>query len=47
MRAMISETPGGPESLKLMDLPSKPVGKGEVRIDVRAGASREEALSSR
>ena len=36
MRAMISETPGGPESLKLMELPSKPLGKGEVRIAVRA-----------
>ncbi|MBV8393566.1 MAG: NADPH:quinone oxidoreductase family protein, partial [Alphaproteobacteria bacterium] len=36
MRAMISETPGGPESLKLMELPSKPVGKGQVRISVRA-----------
>ena len=36
MRAMMSETPGGPESLKLMELPSKPVGKGQVRIAVRA-----------
>src|SRR5437763_1166535 len=36
MRAMISETPGGPESLKLMELPSKPLGKGEVRIAVKA-----------
>lgn len=36
MRAMMSETPGGPESLKLMELPSKPLGKGQVRIAVRA-----------
>src|SRR3984885_11258229 len=36
MRAMISETPGGPESLKLMEIPSKPLGKGQVRIAVHA-----------
>src|SRR3954470_11529856 len=36
MRAMISETPGGPESLRLMELPSKPLGRGEVRIAVKA-----------
>ena len=36
MRAMMSETPGGPESLKLMELPSKPLGKGQVRIAVKA-----------
>src|SRR5216117_1778797 len=36
MRAMLSETPGGPESLKLMEIPSKPLGKGQVRIVVRA-----------
>lgn len=36
MRAMISETPGGPESLKLMELPSRPLAKGEVRITVHA-----------
>ncbi len=36
MRAMMSEAPGGPESLKLMELPSKPVGKGQVRIAVKA-----------
>ena len=36
MRAMMSETPGGPESLKLMELPSKPLGKGQVRVAVRA-----------
>jgi NADPH2:quinone reductase len=36
MRAMMSETPGGPESLKLMELPSRPVGKGQVRIAVKA-----------
>ena len=32
----MSETPGGPESLKLMELPSRPLGKGEVRVAVRA-----------
>ena len=32
MRAMMSETPGGPESLKLMEMPSKPLGKGQVNI---------------
>ena len=36
MRAMMSETPGGPESLKLMELPSKPLGKGQVRVAVQA-----------
>src|SRR6266849_6661323 len=36
MRAMLSETPGGPESLKLMELPSKPPGKGQVRVAIRA-----------
>ena len=36
MRAMMSETPGGPESLKLMEMPSRPLGKGQVRIAVKA-----------
>ena len=36
MRAMMSETPGGPESLKLMELPSQPLGKGQVRVAVKA-----------
>ena len=36
MRAMLSETPGGPESLKLVELPSKPLGKGQVRVAVHA-----------
>ena len=36
MRAMMSENPGGPESLKLMELPSKPLGKGQVRVAVKA-----------
>ncbi len=36
MRAMISDKPGGPESLELRDMPSKPVGKGEVRVAVHA-----------
>src|SRR5260370_40966777 len=36
MRAMMSESPGGSESLKLMELPCKPVGKGQVRIAVKA-----------
>ena len=36
MRAMMSETPGGPESLKLMEMPSKPLGKGQVRVAVKA-----------
>ena len=36
MRALISETPGGPESLKLMEMPSKPLGKGQVRVAVKA-----------
>ncbi|TBR30451.1 MAG: NADPH:quinone oxidoreductase family protein, partial [Reyranella sp.] len=33
---MLSETPGGPESLKLVEMPSKPLGKGQVRIATRA-----------
>ena len=36
MRAMISDKPGAPESLELRDVPSKPVGKGEVRVAVHA-----------
>ena len=32
MRALISETPGGPESLKLMEMPSRPLGRGQVRV---------------
>ncbi|MBX3501256.1 MAG: NADPH:quinone oxidoreductase family protein [Alphaproteobacteria bacterium] len=36
MRAMISDKPGGPESLELRDMPSKPLGKGEVRVAVHA-----------
>src|SRR5260221_3928224 len=36
MWAMMSETAGGPESLKLTELPSKPLGKGQVRVAVRA-----------
>ena len=36
MRAMMSETPGGPESLKMMELPSRPLGKGQVRVATRA-----------
>ena len=36
MRAMLSETPGGPESLKLVEMPSKPLGKGQVRVAVKA-----------
>src|SRR5260370_28541421 len=36
MRAMRSETRGGPESLRLVELPSKPLGKGQVRIAVKA-----------
>lgn len=36
MRAMLSELPGGPESLKLVELPSRPLGKGQVRVAVKA-----------
>jgi NADPH:quinone reductase len=36
MRALLSETPGGPESLKMVELPSRPLGKGQVRVAVRA-----------
>jgi len=36
MRAMISEKAGAPESLVLKDLPSAPVGKGQVRVAVHA-----------
>lgn len=36
MRAMLSETPGGPESLRLVELPSPPLGEGKVRVAVRA-----------
>ena len=36
MRAIMSELPGAPESLKLMELPSRPVGQGQVRVATRA-----------
>jgi NADPH2:quinone reductase len=36
MRAMLSEAPGGPESLKLVEMPSKPLGKSQVRVAIRA-----------
>lgn len=29
---------GGPEKLKAFDIPERPVGSGEVRVDVRAAA---------
>ncbi|MEL7049769.1 MAG: alcohol dehydrogenase catalytic domain-containing protein, partial [Pseudomonadota bacterium] len=36
MHAMLSETPGGPESLRLTRLPLPQPGPGEVRIAVQA-----------
>ena len=36
MRAMVSEAVGGPSTLKLKELPSEPVGKGQVRVEVHA-----------
>lgn len=36
MRAMLSEAPGGPDTLRLVELPSKPLGKGQVRVAIRA-----------
>lgn len=36
MKAMMSDQIGGPESLVLRDMPSPPLGKGQVRIAVHA-----------
>jgi NADPH2:quinone reductase len=36
MRAMVSETVGGPSTLKLKELPSDPCGKNQVRVEVHA-----------
>lgn len=36
MKAILSEASGGPETLRLVDLPSTSPGEGEVRIKVRA-----------
>ncbi len=36
MRAMMSDLPGGPESLVMRDLPSQPLANGQVRVAVHA-----------
>ena len=36
MKALLSRTPGGPETLQVEDLPSPAPGKGEVVVDVAA-----------
>jgi NADPH2:quinone reductase len=36
MKALISDTPGGPEKLKLLDKPTPEAGKGQVLIEVKA-----------
>ena len=36
MKALISETPGGPETLQLTERPTPEPGKGEVLIEVKA-----------
>lgn len=36
MKAMLCTTYGPPESLKLTEVPSKPVGKGQVRVAIHA-----------
>jgi NADPH:quinone reductase-like Zn-dependent oxidoreductase len=36
MRALLSETPGGPETLKLAELPDPVAGKGQVVVAVKA-----------
>ena len=36
MKAMMCTAYGPPESLKLMDVPSPPVGKGQVRVAIHA-----------
>src|SRR4249919_2788609 len=36
MRALLSETPGGPEALQLRDLPDPVAGPGELLVRVRA-----------
>ena len=38
MRALLSETPGGPETLQLRDLPDPVAGPGELLVRVRACA---------
>ena len=36
MKALISDTPGGPEKLELVDRPTPEPGKGQVLIEVKA-----------
>ena len=36
MKALLSKTPGGPETLVLEDIDSPTPGKGEVVVDVKA-----------
>ena len=36
MRALLSETPGGPETLKITELPDPVAGAGQVLVAVKA-----------
>ena len=38
MRALLSHAPGGPETLRLEELPDPASGAGELLVRVRAGA---------
>ena len=38
MRALLSHEPGGPDTLRITDLPSPAPGKGELLVRVRAAA---------
>lgn len=47
MRAIVIRTPGGPEALELVDLPTPEAGPGEVRIAVAAAAVNPVDVSTR
>ncbi len=38
MKALLSETPGGPETLVLRDMPDPEPGPGQLRVLIRAAA---------
>ena len=48
MRAVVTEGPGGPEMLRVEDVPAPTAGPGEVLLDVvAAGVNRADLLQRR
>ena len=48
MRAVVTEGPGGPEMLRVEDVPAPTAGPGEVLLDVvAAGVNRADVLQRR